>query len=83
MILWWVRILNEFEVAGTYARNVPPRIALKLFVHSGNSLERIQQYLEIEQEPKATKEGVPPAYWPASGELIVENLSAKYSEVRR
>ncbi|KAI0697137.1 multidrug resistance-associated ABC transporter [Cytidiella melzeri] len=61
MILWWVRILNEFEV-------------------SGNSLERIQQYLVIEQEPKATKEGVPPAYWPASGELVIENLSAKYSE---
>ncbi|KAI0085671.1 P-loop containing nucleoside triphosphate hydrolase protein [Irpex rosettiformis] len=61
MILWWVRILNEFEIAG-------------------NSLERIQQYLVIEQEPKATKEGIPPAYWPASGELIVENLSAKYSE---
>ena len=45
----------------------------------GNSLERIQQYLEIEQEPKATPAGVPPAYWPASGNLTVEQLSAKYS----
>jgi hypothetical protein len=46
-------------------------------------LERIQQYLVIEQEPKATPEGVPPAYWPASGELVVDNLSAKYSKVRK
>ncbi|KAF9786031.1 hypothetical protein BJ322DRAFT_1057551 [Thelephora terrestris] len=60
MILWWVRVLNEFEV-------------------SGNSLERIQGYVDIEQEPKATSDGVPPAYWPASGEVVVENLSAKYS----
>lgn len=60
MILWWVRILNEFEV-------------------SGNSLERIQDYVDIEQEPKATPDGVPPAYWPATGEVTVENLSAKYS----
>ena len=43
------------------------------------SLERIQEYAKIEQEPKPTPEGVPPAYWPASGELVVENLSAKYS----
>ncbi|KAL7284518.1 hypothetical protein ACG7TL_001809 [Trametes sanguinea] len=33
-----------------------------------------------EQEPKPTPEGVPPAYWPASGRLEVENLSARYSE---
>lgn len=60
MILWWVRVFNEFEV-------------------SGNSLERIEQYVQIEQEPKPTENGVPPAYWPASGELRVEKLSARYS----
>ncbi|KAG6919579.1 hypothetical protein DXG01_004242 [Tephrocybe rancida] len=60
MILWWVRVFNDFEV-------------------QGNSLERIQGYVQIEQEPKATKQGVPPAYWPSSGEIRVENLSAKYS----
>ena len=36
----------------------------------------------IEHEPKSTPEGVPPAYWPASGNLEVKDLSAKYSEVR-
>ena len=46
------------------------------------SLERIQQYLEIEQEAKPTEAGVPPAYWPASGALTVEKLSARYSPVR-
>ncbi|TCD61578.1 hypothetical protein EIP91_008233 [Steccherinum ochraceum] len=30
-------------------------------------------------EPKATEEGVPPACWPASGDLRVEKLSARYS----
>ncbi|KAI0711801.1 P-loop containing nucleoside triphosphate hydrolase protein [Cerioporus squamosus] len=43
------------------------------------SLERIEQYLLIEQEPKSTPEGVPPAYWPASGKLEVDHLSARYS----
>lgn len=37
--------------------------------------------MTIEQEPKPTEDGKPPAYWPASGDLRVENLSAKYSPV--
>ncbi|KAJ7680686.1 hypothetical protein DFH06DRAFT_1163946 [Mycena polygramma] len=49
------------------------------FEVQGNSLERIQSYLTIEQEPKPTADGVPPAYWPASGNLSVEKLSARYS----
>ncbi|KAF9807084.1 hypothetical protein IEO21_08395 [Rhodonia placenta] len=62
MILWWVRIFNEFEVS------------------EYSSLERIEQYVQIEQEPKPTADGVPPAYWPASGGLKVEKLSARYSQ---
>jgi len=46
---------------------------------NSNSLERIHQYLEIEQEPKPTTDGIPPAYWPASGHLKVEHLYARYS----
>ncbi|PSR81332.1 hypothetical protein PHLCEN_2v6411 [Hermanssonia centrifuga] len=49
------------------------------FEVSGNSLERIQQYLVIEQEPGQQDHGVPPAVWPSSGEVRVENLSARYS----
>lgn len=49
------------------------------FEVQSNSLERIKQYLEIEQEPKATPSGIPPAYWPASGNISVDRLSAKYS----
>ena len=45
------------------------------------SLERIQGYLDIEHEPKETEAGRPPAAWPASGDLRVENLSARYSQV--
>ncbi|KAJ7578665.1 P-loop containing nucleoside triphosphate hydrolase protein [Mycena floridula] len=44
-----------------------------------NSLERIQSYVEADQEPKPLEAGKPPAYWPASGELRVEKLSARYS----
>lgn len=42
-------------------------------------MERIQDYVTIEQEPKSSVGGEPPAYWPASGEVRVENLSARYS----
>ncbi|KAJ7161077.1 multidrug resistance-associated ABC transporter [Mycena filopes] len=43
-------------------------------------LERIEAYINIEQEPKSTASGIPPAAWPTSGELVVRNLSARYSE---
>ena len=45
----------------------------------GNSLERIQGYIDIEQEPKPTPEGKPPAAWPTSGDVVVEKLTARYS----
>ncbi|KZT28297.1 hypothetical protein NEOLEDRAFT_1145911 [Neolentinus lepideus HHB14362 ss-1] len=64
LILWAVIQFNEFQVQGLY---------------SGNSLERIQQYLRIEQEPEVTNSRVPPAYWPSSGDLRVEHLHARYS----
>ncbi|KAJ3747371.1 multidrug resistance-associated ABC transporter [Lentinula detonsa] len=44
-----------------------------------NSLERMKRYLDIEHEEEATSEGIPPAYWPASGTLHVEGLCARYS----
>jgi ABC-type multidrug transport system fused ATPase/permease subunit len=44
------------------------------------SLERIQGYIDIEHEKAPTEAGKPPAYWPASGELRVSGLSARYSE---
>ena len=45
------------------------------------SLERIVAYTEIEQEPKPTEQGKPPAAWPTSGEVQVDNLTARYSKV--
>ncbi len=35
--------------------------------------------MEIDHEPPPKEDGKPPAYWPSSGELRVENLSARYS----
>ncbi|KAG8879706.1 hypothetical protein FRB97_001503 [Tulasnella sp. 331] len=61
MLLWVVRIGNDFEV-------------------EGNSLERIKGYIEIEQEPNAKDTRKPPAYWPSSGSIRVEGLSARYTK---
>ncbi|KIK58410.1 hypothetical protein GYMLUDRAFT_246115 [Collybiopsis luxurians FD-317 M1] len=54
-------------------------IVINMLEGQSVSLERIEAYIQIEQEAKPTGQGKPPAYWPASGELQVENLSAKYS----
>ena len=42
-------------------------------------MERIQDYIAMEQEPKPTEDGKPPSYWPASGAVRVENLCARYT----
>lgn len=47
---------------------------------TGNSLERIEQYIDIDQEPLPTTNGQPPASWPTTGDLQVEKLSARYSD---
>ncbi|KAG8740686.1 hypothetical protein FRC12_015909 [Ceratobasidium sp. 428] len=52
---------------------------LNAFELLGNSLERIQHYVQIDQEPPFAQNKVPPAYWPTSGKLVVENLNARYS----
>lgn len=69
-----------------HGQNIPGNryVSLNMFLTHiliSSSLERVQQYLEIEQEPEPSNAGVPPAYWPASGELVVENLTARYSPV--
>ncbi|KAJ6612668.1 multidrug resistance-associated ABC transporter [Mycena sp. CBHHK59/15] len=62
-ILFWVRVWNDVQIQGELC----------------NSLERIQQYIHIEQETKLTEAGKPSAHWPSSGELIVDKPSARYS----
>ncbi|CAE6455347.1 unnamed protein product, partial [Rhizoctonia solani] len=49
---------------------------------SMNSVERIQEYLELPSEPPAIVPGNrPPAYWPSAttGSLVVEDLTVKYA----
>ncbi|KAL4068375.1 hypothetical protein V8B97DRAFT_1975301 [Scleroderma yunnanense] len=48
-------------------------------VEVDGNVERVNSYINIEQEPKPTNGGCPPAYWPATGDLVVNNLSARYS----
>ncbi|WVQ64901.1 uncharacterized protein L199_003070 [Kwoniella botswanensis] len=45
----------------------------------GNSVERIEDYLVIDQEPKAVESKQPPASWPTSGSIVLDKLSARYS----
>jgi ABC-type multidrug transport system fused ATPase/permease subunit len=45
----------------------------------GNSVERVEDYLIIDQEPAAVPRKQPPAAWPTSGEIILDKLSAKYA----
>lgn len=42
--------------------------------------ERIVEYLEIEQEPADTEAGKPPASWPTDGDIVVKDLSVRYSK---
>lgn len=44
-----------------------------------NSIERLDEFLQIDQEPPSTEQGQPPASWPTSGEIIFDNTSARYS----
>lgn len=43
------------------------------------SVERIKEFLEIDHEPEPKKDSTPPAYWPSSGDLHVEKVSARYA----
>jgi ABC-type multidrug transport system fused ATPase/permease subunit len=45
----------------------------------GNSVERIQDYFVIDQEPASVGTQEPPASWPTSGKVELDGLSAKYS----
>ncbi|KAI8930139.1 hypothetical protein BC831DRAFT_508589 [Entophlyctis helioformis] len=45
-----------------------------------NAVERVQEYLAIEEEaPAVIPESRPPSSWPASGEIVVSNLTLKYT----
>lgn len=48
---------------------------------SMNSIERIQEYMDVPSEPPAIVESNrPPAYWPSnSGDVVVENLVLRYA----
>ncbi|KAG6877092.1 hypothetical protein C0993_010328 [Termitomyces sp. T159_Od127] len=52
---------------------------LNMFEVNGNSLERLQEYMAIEQEPVHGGGAPVPASWPTSGALRVRNLTARYA----
>lgn len=79
-IFWLIRIFNELEVQSNRWDSVIV-FSVILLTTWEYSLERIQGYLDIDHEPQPTRAGIPPAAWPTSGDLRVENLSARYSQV--
>lgn len=40
------------------------------------TLLSLQDYLHIDSEKERSEEGVPPAYWPASGSVDLKDLTA-------
>ncbi|KAG0285970.1 hypothetical protein BGZ96_009863 [Linnemannia gamsii] len=45
-----------------------------------NSVERVVEYLDLEEEPPAIIEGSrPPAGWPCSGEIVIDHLTMRYA----
>ncbi|KAJ7093000.1 hypothetical protein B0H15DRAFT_972793 [Mycena belliarum] len=65
--------------SSSHLQRPDPELGSRLEQRASPSLERIQQYIDIEQEKKPTETGRPPAHWPSSGELVVEKLSARYA----
>lgn len=48
------------------------------FEVQANGIERINDYIMADQEPRATEKGKPPAAWPTNGEIVLEGLTARY-----
>jgi len=44
-----------------------------------NAIERVNEFLEIPQEPPGIIEPRPPASWPYDGAINVENIKVKYA----
>ncbi|KAG0363974.1 hypothetical protein BG005_000006 [Podila minutissima] len=45
-----------------------------------NSVERVAEYMNLDEEPPAIIEGSrPPAHWPHAGEIVVKDLVMKYA----
>ncbi|CAN6663394.1 ATP-dependent bile acid permease [Trichomonascus vanleenenianus] len=45
-----------------------------------NSVERVQEYLDLDSEaPAVIEDSRPPANWPSKGEIVFENLSLRYA----
>jgi ABC-type multidrug transport system fused ATPase/permease subunit len=77
MLLYIVRMLNQLE--GKCAMVSVSPLTDTFFAVEANSLERIQSYIDIEKELAPSESGKPPASWPKSGDIRVENLTARYS----
>lgn len=73
------RMYNMFEIqANRFA--FQSNVSGYTFDNVLYSAERIKDFLVIDQEPLSTEQGKPPAYWPSSGNIIADGLSAQYSK---
>ncbi|KAJ4482142.1 P-loop containing nucleoside triphosphate hydrolase protein [Lentinula aciculospora] len=72
-MVWWVIAVNGLEAERVFS------CSNDSILSAPHSLERLESYLQIDQEAHLGDGSIPPAHWPSSGELRVENLTAKYS----
>ncbi|KAK7205296.1 P-loop containing nucleoside triphosphate hydrolase protein, partial [Myxozyma melibiosi] len=84
----WKGELIDAGLAGlclTYAANFTGEISDLMAVNAMNetnmnSVERVEEFLEIEQEaPAVVESSRPPAGWPSAGAVVVSNLSLRYA----
>ena len=68
--------LNNYSCFSSIYSSVAAQVELDF-----NSVERVLEYLDVEQEaPAIIEKSRPPAYWPSnSGGLEVENLTVRYA----
>ena len=43
-----------------------------------NSVERVQEYSDLESEAEEESDNPPPADWPQKGQIVFENVKARY-----
>jgi ABC-type multidrug transport system fused ATPase/permease subunit len=73
-------------LAFTFANQLTSKMSGIVQIHahmemSMNSVERVQEYSEIAQEPPAiVEEYRPPNYWPREGKIEFKNLSIRYDK---
>lgn len=69
-------ITLTMEISSTLSRIIGSYTTMEI---SMNAIERINEYIKLEQEPPKRLENRPPYGWPQSGKISIRNLSIRYA----